>query len=136
VLGELLFVGDEVAVVVAGLDRDPVDLAGEGRSVLVVGDDAGAGVLADVGGLVSGEADRDGVLEAAVGDLVAVGVEGDGGAFGQAAAVVGELGDRQGKTLYLEASRTAWLAVAYGGIDERRAMQAAGGLAVVVERVG
>jgi hypothetical protein len=41
VVGELLFGGDEVVVVVvADFDGDPVDLAGERGAGLVVGDDA------------------------------------------------------------------------------------------------
>jgi hypothetical protein len=65
---ELLFGAQEVGVVVvAGFDRDPVDAAGEVGTVVVVGHDARAGVLADVGGLVGGEADRDGVVEASGG---------------------------------------------------------------------
>jgi hypothetical protein len=88
----LLFGGDEVGVVVvAGFDEDPVDGAGEGGPGAVVGDDAGAGVLADVGGLVGGEPDRDRGLEATLGDLVALDEKCDGGAFGESAAVVGGL---------------------------------------------
>jgi hypothetical protein len=47
--GELLFGRDEVrVVVVAGLDRDLVDLAAADPIVVVVGYDSGAGVFADV----------------------------------------------------------------------------------------
>ena len=44
----------------------------------VVGADAGAGVAADVGGLVTGEHHRNGRVDATVADLVAVDVQGDG----------------------------------------------------------
>ena len=57
----------------------------------VVVADAGAGVAADVGGLVTGEDHGDGGVEPTLADLVAVDVEGDGRAFGETAAVVGEL---------------------------------------------
>ena len=53
--------------------------------------DAGAGVAADVGGLVAGEDHRNGCVDAAVADLVAVDVERDGRALGETAAVVVEL---------------------------------------------
>src|SRR6476469_665684 len=88
------FVGVDVVVVVVGaeVDLDPVDLAGESAGFGgVVGADGCAGFVADVGGFVAGEDHWLGGGDAAGADGVAVVVEGDVAAFGEAAAVVGEL---------------------------------------------
>ena len=84
---------DEVVVgVVAADDLDPPDVAGEGvvdRGVVV--GHRGAGVAADVVGLVEVERGDVGPLDATGRHLGAVDVEGGGGALADAAAVVGEL---------------------------------------------
>ena len=87
-----LGVDEVVVVVVAEVDLYPVDPAGEpaGRWG-VVGGDGGAGLVADVGGLVGGEDHRLGDLHAAGADVVSVVVQGDVASLGQSAAVVGEL---------------------------------------------
>src|SRR3954471_16177657 len=81
-----------VFCVLAEVDLHPVDSAGEdaGLAVVVVAD-RGGGVSSDVGGLVRGEDQRHGCLDAAFTGLVAVEVERDGAALCGAAAVVGEL---------------------------------------------
>jgi hypothetical protein len=84
---------DHVAVVVlADLELDPVELAGERAGVhVVVGGDGGPGLSADVEAFVGREDERLGGTHAAFADLLAVVVEGDSAALGVAAAVVGEL---------------------------------------------
>src|SRR5215212_3614817 len=79
--------------VVAQVDLDPAHPAGEGAvfGAIVVAD-RGSAVAADVGGLIGREQHRLGRLNAALADLLAVDVEGDGAALGQPAAVISELG--------------------------------------------
>src|SRR4051794_1355548 len=98
--GELeSFLGaDEVVEVVGGgvdVDLDPVDPSGElvVPGAVVLGDGC-SGVAADVEGLVHGEEELVGALDAAPPDGLAVDVEGDGAALADAAAVVGELHPR------------------------------------------
>src|SRR4051794_15507476 len=81
-----------VFCVLAEIDLHPVDRAGKdaGLAVVVVAD-RGCSVASDVGGLVRGEDQRHGCLDAALTGPVAVEVERDGAALGGATAVVGEL---------------------------------------------
>ena len=84
----VLRVGHVAVVVLADLELDPVELAGERAGVhVVVGGDGGPGLSADVGR----EDERLGGTDAAFADLLAVVAEGDSVALGVAAAVVGEL---------------------------------------------
>ena len=85
---------DQVVDVLGGLvdvDLDPADPPGEGVVGPVVVADGSGAVATEVQRLVRGEEHRHGVLDAALTDLVAVEVERDVAALGQAAAVVGEL---------------------------------------------
>src|SRR5688572_29597506 len=69
----LLRVDVVVVVVDADVELNPVDLAGEPARVRgVVAGDGGAGLVADVGGLVGGEDHRLGGLDPALADLRAV----------------------------------------------------------------
>ena len=90
---EVLFGWDEVAVVVvAGVESDPADLAVKGVVAGGVGGgDRGAGVAADVGGLV--EAPQREWVRSMTTDpaSLAVDVQGRGAALAEAAPVVGEL---------------------------------------------
>src|SRR5690242_4016495 len=73
------------------IDLDPVDGAGEHAAVaVVVVADRGGAVPSDVRGLVGGEDQRYGGVDATLSGLVAVEVERHGAALGGAAAVVGE----------------------------------------------
>src|SRR4051794_17311063 len=87
--------GDQVVgvlCVLAEIDLHPVDRAGEDAALaVVVVADRGCGVSSDVGGLVRGEDQRHGCLDAALTSLAAVEVERHGAALGGAAAVVGKL---------------------------------------------
>ena len=88
----LLGVDEVVVVVVAEVELDPGDLAGEPARVSgVVGRDRGAGLVADVGRLVGREDHRLGELDATGAHGCAVVVQRDAATLGQAAAVVGEL---------------------------------------------
>src|SRR3954464_13498042 len=76
--------GDEVVVVVvAGVELDPFHGAGEmARFRRVVVADGGAGVAADVAGLVAGVDHRDGGVDPSFAGLGAVDVERGDAAFG------------------------------------------------------
>src|SRR5215217_5409515 len=80
---EALLVADQVVVVVgAGVELDPSDGAVEVPVLAgVVLADGGAGVVADVAGLVAGVEHRDGRGDLALADLAAVDVERGGSAL-------------------------------------------------------
>src|SRR6186713_2379979 len=81
-----------VLCVLPEVDLHPVDRAGEDAALaVVVIADRGSGVPSDVGGLVCGEDQRHGCVDAAFTGLVTVEVEADGAALGGPAAVVREL---------------------------------------------
>ena len=78
-------------VVVADLELDPVDLAGEHTALhVILGGDRGPGLAANVQAFVGREDERLGRPHAALADLLAVHVQGDVAAFAVAAAVVGD----------------------------------------------
>src|SRR5436190_18281349 len=101
-MGELLdghrdakasFVGDQVIVVVeAGIELHPLHAAREvARLAGVVLADRGAGVVADIAGLVGGVDHRHGASDPALANSVGVDVESGDAAFAEATAVVAEL---------------------------------------------
>src|SRR4051794_25737804 len=87
---QALLVRDQVIVVVeACVELNPLHLAGEVAGLAqVLLADRGARVVADIAGLIGRVQHRDGCLDAALGNLIAIYVEGDRAALAKSAAVV------------------------------------------------